>query len=53
MSRSKQLWEAECAQICRDYQDGKLTLEQARDLLIDRGWTGYDATNELEAWAEA
>lgn len=52
MSRSKTLWEAECDQICWDFQDGKLTFEAAVERLHDKGWERDDAAMELEAWTD-
>ena len=53
MSRSKTLWEAECEQICADFQDGKLPFDTAVKDLVEKGWDEQDAMMELEAWAES
>lgn len=51
MSRSKELWQAECDRICEDYANGKLTYDEASILLKQHGWQPDDIDNELAEWA--
>jgi hypothetical protein len=53
MSRSKELWTAECERVCEDYQNGKISREVAIKELRWRGWSFHDATDELDEWANA
>jgi hypothetical protein len=53
MSRSAQLWEAECERICEDFQNGKMSREAAIGRLHQLGWDTSDAAEELDEWANA
>lgn len=47
MSKSKQLWEDEVEQIAQDFVDEKITHEEARRLLVAKGFDPALADQEL------
>lgn len=50
MSRSKELWWGECDRICSDYQNGKMTFDQAAEELRRKGWEQDAIEVELAEW---
>lgn len=48
MSKTNQLWQDECEQICERYAGGNLERKEAVQMLMRLGFDGYDAQTMVD-----